>query len=242
MAHGLRNARRIVLDVDGTVYSLSRSVGEIYALTLAEEGIEAAPAALDLSAKRVWRALLPEYLNEAQGYATDHGREERFWLVYASKVIEDAGVTLPSAAESARRVYQAFARGEYRHITPGLIDFLKIASAEGIQVYAASNNDQRVKRTLDELGVSCLFEGVLVAGDLGWKKPSRGYFDALSKRLEVSSGLCAHIGNDVELDVLAARRAGWMAWLFGGGAEDHETGFRIFAEVTRALQDKSSGS
>jgi putative hydrolase of the HAD superfamily len=214
MATSLQKARGIVLDVDGTVFSLKLGVGEVYALVLAEEGIEADVAALNDSARRVWRQLLPEYLNEAGGYATTHEREQEFWLRYAARVIKVAGVSAPSSKQSARRVYNAFAREDLRTITPGVLEFVASARAAGIAVLAASNNDVRTKIVLRDLGISERLDGVFVAGDLLWKKPARGYFDALAEKMGLSPGDCAHIGNDPDLDVTAAARAGWLGVRF----------------------------
>jgi putative hydrolase of the HAD superfamily len=84
-----------------------------------------------------------------------------------------------------------------------------------IPVIAATNNDRRTIKVLDELGLSGYFAHVVVCGDLGWKKPSPFFFEGLERILGIPRGELLHVGNDRVLDVEAAHRIGMQALLYG---------------------------
>lgn len=214
MEIGLKGCKGIVLDIDGTICSLSKSVGEVYSEVLNAQGIRSDGGLLDHATRKVWQEFESEYLNSQQDYRTDNERERSVWFSYAQRVLQVAGVSQWDDETVVRAIYDSFATGSNRQLEVGVVHFLERASSREIKVFAATNNDQRSKQVLSDLGVSLLLEGIFTAGDLGWKKPSAKFFQGLSARVELSPGELIHIGNNRALDVEPAERSGWKAILY----------------------------
>jgi len=210
------DTKAVVLDVDGTLCSLTRGVGEIYAELLAAQGVDSDAARLAECAVAEWRGFQPTYLNVGQGYQTDPEREKWVWHEYVRGVLTRAGLASANRPDVVEFIYHAFSTKAHRVVTPGAVEFLRKARQRGVFVVAATNNDDRSKRVLLELGISEHLDGSFSAGELGWKKPSVEFFRALERRLGRSSSSLLHVGNDTALDVEPARHAGWGAVHFGG--------------------------
>jgi HAD superfamily hydrolase (TIGR01509 family) len=210
----------IVLDIDGTLCSLTHGVGTIYHKLLRAQGLQSDRNALEAAVRHVWGAFQDTYLNVAEEYRTTHQREREVWLEFVQRVCDAANLPYGGDSSVVATIYSAFASRIYRRIEPGAREFLRQASERGLILVAASNNDSRSRMTLHELGLDQYFAHVLVAGDLGWKKPSPHFYTSLAERIGVEPHKILHVGNDRALDVEAARRCGFAAVLYApqGGA------------------------
>jgi len=211
----LARVKAIVLDVDGTLCSLNKRVGEIYADLLAEQGIGADASRLSHVARREWDNYQDVYLNRPQQHRTTHAREKDVWCEFVRRVLKGSDLPHAQRPEVIEYIYEAFATRRFRIVAPGAIDFLRGARARGFHVVAATNNDERSKATLRELDLSQHLDEVFVAGDLLWKKPSLAFYQGIEARLALPPSSLLHIGNNADLDVEPALRAGWSAILFG---------------------------
>ncbi len=210
----------IVLDIDGTLCSLTHGVGTIYHKLLRAQGLESDRTTLEGAVRQVWGAFRDTYLNVAEEYRTTHQREREVWLEFVQRVCDAANLPYGGDPSVVATIYGAFASRIYRRIEPGALEFLRQASERGLTLVAASNNDSRSRMTLHELGLDQYLAHVLVAGDLGWKKPSPHFYATLAERIGVAPHKILHVGNDRELDLEAARRCGLAAVFYAprGGA------------------------
>lgn len=228
--------KAIVFDIDGTLCSLSKEVGAVYAEVLARHNLIMDPEVLNQAARAEWQYFQELYLNTANHYHTSHEREKNVWLEFVRRVLVRAKFAVEDQADLMHAIYNAFASAAYRSVEPGAIEFLQKAKGRGLHSVAASNNDQRSKVALQELGLAEHLEGVFVAGDLTWKKPSPFFFETLAQRLKLKPEHILHVGNNLELDVEAAQRCGWSAILYdprGRGGE--QLSVRSFAELAGLL-------
>lgn len=214
--------KAVVLDIDGTLCSLTRGVGEIYAELLAGQGFDGDAAVLSECAVAEWRGFQPTYLNVDQGYQTDPERERWVWHEYVRGVLTRAGLTSANRPDMVEYIYNAFSTKAHRVVIPGAMEFLRKARRGGLLVVAATNNDDRSTRMLGELGVAEHLDGIFSAGELGWKKPSIEFFKALEGRVRHEPSALVHVGNDAILDIEPARRAGWSAVHFGRRGDGQE--------------------
>jgi len=212
--------RAVVLDIDGTLCSLTHGVGTIYHDLLRERGLVSDSAALEAAVRQVWPRFQETYLNTRDDYRTTHAREREVWFEFVRRVCAAAHIPYGTDHAVVEFIYEAFASRAYRRVEPGAIDFLRRAHARGLILAAASNNDPRSKVMVRELGLDVYLSRVLVAGDLGWKKPSPNFYHALSTRIAVPPANILHVGNDRALDVEAAIHLGFSAVLYApqGGA------------------------
>jgi putative hydrolase of the HAD superfamily len=231
-------AQAVILDVDGTLFTLKESLGRSYSDVLAGLGVGANERALDMSCRTTWRAFQDQYLNVAGNFSTSHEREEAVWKEFVRRVLAGASVTcsVELRERAISDIYNFFSRGVTRRVAAGAEQFLSLMKQRGIPIIAATNNDRRTVQVVRELGLSSHFEYLFVSGDLAWKKPSPNFFLEISKRIGVPTAGLLHIGNNRELDVLAARKAGLHAIQFGIDASGEEDfAVRDFAELIQVL-------
>lgn len=221
MKNFLHVVKAVVLDVDGTLFTLKEPLGRSYSDVLAGLGIVTDRNSLEASCRTTWRAFQDEYLNVAGNFSTSHEREEVAWKEFVRRALAGAGVEC--SAELRERaieaIYNFFARGVTRRVGVGAEQFLSAMKQQGLPVIAATNNDRRTAQVVRELGLSSHFEHLFVSGDLAWKKPSPNFFLEIAKRVGVPAAELLHVGNDHNLDVLAARKAGLQAIQFGVEAQ-----------------------
>ena len=223
--------KAVVLDIDGTMCSLTKGVGEIYAELLQARGLPSDPIVLSTAARDEWRSFQGYYLNAAQQHQTTHDREREVWLDFVRGVFARAGLPYGDRSDIVISMYDAFASSNFRRLEPGVMEFIEKAHAKGLSVVAASNNDDRSKVTLRELGITKHLTGVYVAGDLGWKNPSPYFFTTLEGHLKRSAEQILHIGNNVQLDVEAALRCGWSAVLYDPKGVGQQHSVKSFHEL-----------
>ena len=79
----------------------------------------------------------------------------------------------------------------------------------GAGVYLVSNAQACfTKDELGELGISHLFDGILISSDAGVKKPCTEIFDIAFNKFSLDKNECVYVGNDLHDDVLGAHNAG----------------------------------
>lgn len=225
--------KAVVLDIDGTLCSLTKGVGEIYAELLQARGLPSDPATLSTAAREEWGRFQDYYLNTEHHHQTTHHREREVWLDFVRRVLARAGLPYGASLEVVTSIYDAFASGNFRCVEGGVVEFLENAHGAGLSLVAASNNDERSKITLRELGIAQHLNGVYVAGDVGWKKPSPHFFKAVESHLKMDAGQILHIGNNYRLDVEAAHRCGWSAILYNPKGGGQQPSVRSFHELVQ---------
>lgn len=223
--------RAVVLDIDGTLCSLTHGVGMIYYNLLRERGLVSDSSNLEAAVRQVWPGFQDTYLNTQNNYRTTHAREREVWLEFVRRVCDAAHIPHGRDHAVVEFIYDAFASRAYRRVEPGALDFLRRAHAEGLILAAASNNDLRSKVTVRELGLDVYLSRVFVAGDLGWKKPSPNFYDALSAHIAVPPANILHVGNDRALDVEAAMRRGFSAVLYAPKGGSPSPSVASFSEL-----------
>ncbi len=65
-----------------------------------------------------------------------------------------------------------------------------------------------VRKIIDNLGLGPFFEGVLISGELGYRKPHPLVFRNLTELLGAEKHQILYVGDDPEPDILGAREAG----------------------------------
>ncbi|MDU0348769.1 HAD family hydrolase [Actinomyces sp. MRS3W] len=96
---------------------------------------------------------------------------------------------------------------------PDVSSCLEELRKRGFELAVLSNgDDQQQNLKLERIGVREYFACVLTADSLGVAKPHREAFDAAVEALGTAGSELTYVGDDFELDVLAARTAGWRAF------------------------------
>ena len=104
--------------------------------------------------------------------------------------------------------FRALSR-EYLRVYPGVKETLAKLHRRGRGVYLLSNAQRDFTRPeLEMLGLTGLFDGIMISSEEGVKKPSKLFFDRLVARYGLDPNKCLMVGNEERSDIEGAIRAG----------------------------------
>ena len=150
-----------------------------------------------------------EYLAICQKHADARAHKfVEFDLLHVfEEMVESRGADKEKAKILARE-FRLLSRQKLR-LFPHIIEILQGLKERGVGVYLVSNAQACfTKDELDELGITSLFDGILISSDAGVKKPDPAIFDIAFKKFNLNKNECFYVGNDLHDDVLGARGAG----------------------------------
>ena len=127
-----------------------------------------------------------------------------FRALYAQK-----GFTV--SAEKADDAALIFRTLSLRHIRlyPGAREVLMTLRTRGMGVYLLSNAQSAFTMPeLGKLGLTPLFDGIVLSSDAGVKKPDRAIFEHILSKYGLRPEECVMVGNDGEADAGGAAGAG----------------------------------
>ena len=101
---------------------------------------------------------------------------------------------------------------------------LQTLRAAGLKLGVITNSDAgHQRRKLASVGLADAFDVLVIAGELGFGKPSPAIFEHACRALGVEPAAALHIGDRLDLDALAAAEAGLRGvWLDRVGAAGDE--------------------
>ena len=188
--------RAITLDLDDTIWPIAPAIDR------AEAALDAwllahAPRAAARWPLHARRALRDEVDAEHPQYSHDFTRQR---LITLERMLRDSGedTALVGAAFEA---YFA-ARCEVEHYDDSVEALQRLATR--VPLAALSNGNACLKR----IGLMHLFGFQLGAREHGAAKPASSIFHAACRQLGMPPAQVLHVGDDVELDVVGAARAG----------------------------------
>jgi putative hydrolase of the HAD superfamily len=197
--------KAIFFDAVGTLFRLTRSVGEHYADVGREVG-------LDLNAQKLARAFHTAWRKMPQRAAIDGPREnddKGWWRELVNHVLDQAA---PSLGEFDRDnffeiAYEHFAEtgvwqlyAEVPEVLERLQPFFQLA--------VISNFDGRLRFILEHLGISKYFVHVFVSSELGADKPDLEIYRRALRVMKLNPSEVLHVGDDPERDWKGATAAG----------------------------------
>lgn len=128
--------------------------------------------------------------------------------VFAQLYEQKGCVVTEELARMTAITFRALSRA-YLRVYPGVKETLAELRRRGKKVYLLSNAQQDFTcPELDMLGLTELFDGILISSVEGVKKPSRLFFDRLVARYGLDPKKCLMVGNEEKSDILGAIRSG----------------------------------
>ena len=197
--------KAIFFDAVGTLFYLTKTVGEHYALVGREVGLK-------LDAPKLDRAFYSAWENMPGRAAIDGPREDDdkgWWRELVDLVLEDAA---PDLGELDRDnffeiAYEHFAEAGVWALYPEVIDVLENLRPQ-FQLAVVSNFDGRLRFILEQLGISKYFTHVFVSSEVGADKPDPEIFRRALQFMTTLPPEVMHVGDDPERDWQAATTAG----------------------------------
>ena len=198
--------RAIFFDAAGTLFRLTQSVGENYALVGRGMGLALEAAALDAAFSHSWERLPPRPQNGVPRADDD----KSWWRELVFDVLEQVA---PQLHELDRDnffevAYEHFAEAGVWESYPETLETLERIAGR-FHLAVLSNFDARLRLILEQLGLSKFFPGrVFLSSELGFDKPNPQIFRRACALLKLKPDECLHVGDDPERDWRAARAAG----------------------------------
>jgi len=197
--------KAIFFDAAGTLFYLTKTVGDHYALVGRDVGLNLDAKKLDAAFYSAWAKIPPRE-------AIDGPREnddKDWWHELADQVLSEGA---PEVGELDRDnffevAYEHFAESGVWELYPEVIDVLELLHRR-FRLAIVSNFDGRLRVILERLGISKYFDRILVSSEIGADKPDPEIFRRAVKFLGLQPGDVLHVGDDPERDWHAAVVAG----------------------------------
>lgn len=201
-----------VFDVVGTLVEPSPSVAAAYQQAARRQGLDVSEAELSGRFAEAWKRQEAIDAVARPAYATSREREQQRWREVVHDVF--AGLADSSTADDIfKDLWQHFAQPTAWQPTDLGLTLVADAIDAGLEVALASNFDERLFEVADTVEPLVQAAHVFPSSELGWRKPSPAFFRAVEERLNLPPAELVMFGDNAELDVAAARRAGWHAVL-----------------------------
>jgi putative hydrolase of the HAD superfamily len=199
--------RAILFDAAGTLFYLTKTVGDHYAYVGREVG-------LDLDAQQLESAFHSAWQQMPRRPAIDGPREnddKGWWRELVGHVFDQLG---PSLSEFDRDnffeiAYEHFAEAGVWELYPEAAEVLEQLRPR-FQLAVISNFDGRLRFILQNLGISKYFSHVFISSEVGADKPDPEIFRRALNVIHLNADEVLHVGDDSERDWKAAKEAGLL--------------------------------
>ena len=201
--------RAITFDAGFTLLRADPPVEQVYLREFALDGARGDAAALGRALATTWREIREKRLVDR--YSAPTG-ERGFWEMFVerARLHFDGGRLSPACFD---RLVEHFLRAEAWAVYDDVRPALDRLSAAGLRLAIVSNWDSTLAGLLEAHGLAARFSALLISGAERTGKPHPEIFRRACGRLHVAPEETLHVGDSVEEDWDAARRAGMSAIL-----------------------------
>ncbi len=199
--------KAIFFDAVGTLFYLTRTVGDHYALVGREVGLTLDVDQLDRAFYSAWKEM--PFRPAIDGPRDNDDKD--WWHQLVDLVLDQVA---PSLSEFDRDnffeiAYEHFAEAgvwELYPEVPGVLEQLHTR----FQLAVVSNFDGRLRFILQHLGISKFFHHIFVSSEIGADKPDPEIFRRALKIIDLEPSEVLHVGDDPQRDWEAASAAGLL--------------------------------
>lgn len=197
--------KAILFDAAGTLFFLTKTVGDHYAYVGRQVG-------LNLDAQQLEHAFHSAWKQMPRRPAIDGPREnddKGWWRELVSRVFHQVA---PSVSELDRDnffevAYEHFAEPGVWELYAEVPEVLEQLQPR-FQLAVVSNFDGRLRFILQHLGISKYFAHIFISSELGADKPDPEIFRRAVNVMHLDGNEVLHVGDDPERDWKAAAAAG----------------------------------
>jgi len=199
--------RAVVCDVVHTLVEPWPPVTTAYGMAGRRHGLDLAADVIQRRFREAWRRQEVLDADASPPHATSRWRETDRWRQIVDHVFAGAAETGAIFAE----LWTHFGRPDAWRALPGGVEIVRQVRSAGLPLALASNFDERLLGLTPVVEPLTLADHVFASSELGWRKPARQFFQVIEERLGLRPEELLLVGDDPELDVAAALRAGWQA-------------------------------
>ena len=201
--------RAILFDAAGTLFSLTKTVGDHYAYVGREVGLELDAQKLESAFHTAWKQMPRRPAIDGPRKNDDKG----WWRELVGHVFDQVA---PSVNELDRDnffevAYEHFAEAGVWELYPEVPEVLEQLRPR-FQLGVISNFDGRLRFILQHLGISNYFSYIFISSELGADKPDPEIFHRALKIMNLNADEVLHVGDDPERDWQAAAAAGLLVF------------------------------
>ncbi len=196
----------IFFDAVGTLLKPATPVDETYHLYGHKHG---SCISKDSIRNRFYESFKKEELKDVSlDCKTNEAREFERWELIISECFPD----LKNTASLFNDLFKHFSNPSAWELYPGTISVLKHLENIGINWGIASNFDLRLQSIVKSKPELCNCKWLIISSLIGYKKPSRHFFDHLQKSSGVSYERLLMVGDSPENDILPAKELGMQTF------------------------------
>ncbi|QDT56678.1 Phosphatase [Caulifigura coniformis] len=166
---------------------------------------------------------------------TSAQQELEFWKSLVAKVLPDAN----HPEGCFQRLWEHFAAPSSWGVYADVEETLDDLKSRGIQVAIASNFDHRLHTVMNGHRELKSITRRFISSEIGWKKPSPRFFEAIVKDLDAAPSSILMIGDTLADDVHPARTAGLQALHVNRTAEPIEGSLATLSDLSSHLNPES---
>jgi putative hydrolase of the HAD superfamily len=197
--------KAILFDAAGTLFYLTKTVGDHYAYVGREVG-------LDLDAQQLERAFHSAWQQMPRRPAIDGPREnddKGWWRELVGRVLDQVAHSLSELDRDNffEIAYEHFAEAGVWQLYPEVPEVLQQLQPR-FQLAVVSNFDGRLRFILQHLGISNYFSYIFISSELGADKPDPEIFRRAIAIMHLKADEVLHVGDDPERDWKTAAVAG----------------------------------
>jgi putative hydrolase of the HAD superfamily len=197
--------KAIFFDAVGTLFRLTKTVGDHYAYVGREVGLDLNPQNLERAFHAAWEKMPQRAAINGPRENDDKG----WWRELVDLVLEQVA---PALSEFDRDnffeiAYEHFAEAGVWELYPEVSGVLKKLQPR-FQLAVISNFDGRLRFILQHLGISKFFSHVFISSELGADKPDPEIYRRVLKLIDRKPTEVLHVGDDSQRDWEAASAAG----------------------------------
>jgi putative hydrolase of the HAD superfamily len=198
----------IVIDAVGTLIEPWPSVADVYSRVALRQRITLETS---LVRRRFRRALRnDEGSDDISSWVTDEELEQRRWRGIVGEVLTE----IPDPEAAFIELWEHFGDPKSWRVFDDVAPALRGLHDAGLSICIGSNFDARLRRVVAGLPMLSDWGGLLVvSSEIGYRKPHPEFFKTACDRLGCEPSRVMCVGDDLELDVRGARRAGLRAVL-----------------------------
>lgn len=211
MSHSRTQVKVIIFDAVGTVIKPRPAAWEVYT-TIARKHGGPVPDHESLRRRFVAAFLAEEEADRLAEWRTDEARERQRW----HRIVRTCLAEIEQSDTCFADLFAHFATSAGWGLVDGVTDVLDTISRRGLTIGIGSNFDSRLRAVvagMPELARVVAMEHLFISSEIGWRKPSKAFFDAIISRLKVRPEEILFVGDDRDNDYDGARAAGLQAVL-----------------------------
>lgn len=204
--------RAIVFDAVGTLLHPEPPAAEVYAEVGCRHGSRLGVEDIRRRSRAAFDA--EERRDRDAGLRTSEERERLRWRAIVAAVLTDVA----DFDSCFHELFEHFRRPGAWRCAPGTGRILAALQARGLGLGLASNYDRRLFDVAAGLPELACLDHVVISSEVGWRKPSRRFFEKVCAILRLPAAEILHVGDDPANDYEAACQAGLAVALSGRSA------------------------